>query len=71
MRNLKCFDVHGVSVDELLVGFNDQADEFGIAEEDVISIKVLPAEAGHMVVRDGTKPITNLTRLVIFYWSSR
>ena len=70
MRNLKCHDVHGESVDELLVEFNERADELGIAsEKDIVSIEVLPPVPGRMVVRDRTSPITNLTRLVIFYWA--
>ena len=44
MKKLSCFDLHGISVDEVVAEFNERHDEFGITKEtDIVSISVRPA----------------------------
>lgn len=70
MRKLRCFEVHGQSVSDVLEEFNERNEEFGIAEDDVVSVSVLPAKPGHFLIREGAKKIEAMVRVVIVYWAS-
>lgn len=68
MRKLKCFQVHGLSVSEVLDEFNERAEEFGVKERDIISVSTLPPDPKQVaVVREGeTAP---KVQVVIAYWA--
>jgi hypothetical protein len=46
MRKLKCFQVSGLNVQEVLDEFNERADEFHVSESDIVSVSALPPTMG-------------------------
>ena len=72
MRKLKCFEMHGLGVTEVLEDFNERAAEFGITKEsDVVSvIGVEPDPKAKIAsIHKGTASPKML--VVITYWSDR
>jgi hypothetical protein len=71
MRKLGCFDLHGVTVDEVVAEFNERHNEFGITEEtDIISISVRPATEPHKIAQpDGSLKESKVV-VTIFYWQN-
>lgn len=70
MRKLKCFQVPGLTVKDVLDEFNERAEEFGVKEADIVSVSALPPTLG-------TKPPTPTitanpkVEVVIVYWSDK
>lgn len=70
MRKVKCWEIHGMSLHELLNEFNERRDEFGVPDEDIISMSSgAPLRIERVHTPDGSKDAT--VRLVIFYWSDK
>ncbi len=71
MRTIKCFDIHGVSVDEVLAEFNERrVDEFGIKDQDVISLSVRDA-VSPMNVHTPNGSVKSKVVVTLFYWSNK
>lgn len=71
MRKLRCFQVPGVSVVEVLDEFNERSEDLGVqGEDDIISISVGPPVPDIPVVGPGgtVKPNVGVT---IFYWAEQ
>jgi hypothetical protein len=71
MRKVACKDVGGLSVEDVLQEFNERREEFGIEDEDIISISTRAAGEGEerkIAMSKGTA----LAKVIvtIFYWSS-
>lgn len=71
MRKLRCKEVQGTSVGELLDEFNERAEEFGITSEDeIVSVSVMPPAYPGVKVHDGTTVRDPRVMVVIVYWSN-
>ena len=69
MRKLKCFQVSGLYVQEILDEFNERAGEFNIPESDIISVSAMPPTVGAKIsTPEGTKDPK--VEVVIFYWAN-
>lgn len=72
MRKLRCKEVQGSSVADVLDQFNERAGEFGIsAETDVISVSVMPPVYPEMKILDAGKLRDPKVSVVITYWSDK
>jgi hypothetical protein len=69
-ENLKCYQVSGLTVEEILDEFNDRREEFGIAENDIVSISALPPSLG-IKVATPTGSEDPKVEVVIVYWSDK
>ena len=71
MRKLSCFDLHGVTVDEVVAEFNERHAEFGITEEtDILSMSVRPATQPSKIAQpDGSLKESKVV-VTIFYWEA-
>lgn len=68
MRELKCFQVSGLSVQEVLDEFNERAGEFHVSESDVVSVSALPPTMGTKIATPkGT--VEPKVEVVIVYWA--
>jgi hypothetical protein len=68
MRKIACYDIHGLTVEGILDEFNQRrVEEFGIADDDVISMSVREATAPFNIHTpdEGKKSKVVVT---IFYW---
>ncbi|MGH7813327.1 MAG: hypothetical protein ACREQI_04915 [Candidatus Binataceae bacterium] len=67
MRKLKCFQVSGFTVQDVLDEFNERSGEFGVKENDVVTVCAMPATRGTKI---GTPTGTEDPKLevVIVYW---
>ncbi len=69
MRKLKCFQVSGLHVQEILDEFNERAEEFHISEPDIISVSALPPTMGTKIATPkGTSDPK--VEVVIVYWEN-
>jgi len=69
MRKLKCFQVSGPSVQEVLDEFNERAEEFGVGEKDIVSVSAMPPTLGIKVATSkGT--VDPKVEVVIVYWAN-
>lgn len=69
MRKLKCFQVSGVTVEEVLDEFNERVDEFGITESDVVNVSVMqPTGMKKIHTPNGNRDA--LVEVVIVYWAN-
>jgi hypothetical protein len=69
VRKLKCFEVHGVNVQDVLDEFNERAqDEFGIKPEHVLSVSVLPPPRP-VKIATPTGTADARVQVVIIYWA--
>jgi hypothetical protein len=68
VRKLKCLQMSGNSVQEVLDEFNERRMEFGVTEEsDVISVSALPPTLGTEIAgRAGS--VAPKVEVVIVYW---
>ena len=67
MRKLKCFQVPGLNVQEVLDEFNERAREFQVLESDIISVSALSPTIGAAITTSkGTS--TPKVEVVIVYW---
>jgi hypothetical protein len=73
MRKLKCFQVGGFTVEEVLDEFNERASEFGIDdEEDIVSVSALPPTLGiKLPAPEGPALRDPKVEVVIVYWADR
>lgn len=71
MRRIGFFDLHGVTVEEVIAEFNERRHEFGITEEtDIISMSVRPAITPSKIAQpDGSLKESKVV-VTIFYWQS-
>jgi hypothetical protein len=71
MRKLSCFDLHGVTVDEVVAEFHERHGEFGITKEtDIISISVRTATQPSKIAQpDGSLKESKVV-VTIFYWEA-
>ncbi len=63
MRKLKCFQIGGQHVQDVLDEFNERREEFGIPDSDILSISAMPSTS----TGGGTK--LPKVEVVIVYWS--
>lgn len=69
MRKLKCFQISGLSVQEVLDEFNERAEEFGVSEGEIVSVSAMPPTHGtKLSTASGTA--TPNVEVVIVYWSA-
>jgi hypothetical protein len=70
MRKLKCFQIGGQSVQEVLDEFNERRGEFGIPDSDILSINAMPATSTVKQAQpDGSTKLPKV-EIVIVYWSN-
>lgn len=69
VRKLKCFQISGLSVQEVLDEFNETAEEFGVSEGEIVSVSAMPPTLGtKLSTASGTA--TPKVEVVIVYWSA-
>lgn len=68
MRKLRTLDTHGDYVQEILDEFNERAHEFGVTEENLVTVNVLPPMPG-VKVATGKGTSDPSVRVVFVYWS--
>lgn len=67
MRKLKCFQVSGLCVQEVLDEVNERAEEINLSESDIVSVSALPPTLGHKIATPkGTADPK--VEVVIVYW---
>lgn len=71
MRKIGFFDIHGVTLEEIVDEFNERRNEFGITEEvDIISMSIRPAADPHKIAQpDGSLKESKVV-VTIFYWQN-
>lgn len=70
MRKLRSIESVGLSVQEILSDFNERAGEFGVTEENLVSVNVGPPR--HAIkIMDGDKTTEAKVQVTIIYWSDR
>ncbi len=72
MRRLACFQVGGMTVQEVLDEFNERAAEFGIQNEgDVVSVSALPPALGaKLPATKGPGLVSPRVEVLIVYWAN-
>lgn len=70
MRKLRSIETVGLSVQEILSEFNERADEFGVTEENLVSVNVTPPSSPIKIL-DGDKTKDARVQVTIVYWSDR
>jgi hypothetical protein len=70
MRKLKCFQVSGLTVQEVLDEFNERAKEFGVRERDIVTVAALPPTLGTKIATS-TGTADPKVEVVIVYWAGR
>lgn len=70
MRKLKCFQVSGLTVQELLDEFNERAQEFGVRESDIVTVSALPPTLGTKI-GTSTGTADPKVEVVIVYWADK
>jgi hypothetical protein len=68
MRKLKCFQVSGLTVQDVLDEFNERVEEFGVKESDVVSVSALSPTLGTKLATS-TGTTNPKVEVVIVYWS--
>lgn len=70
MRKLKCFQVSGLTVQEVLDEFNERVEEFGVRESDIVTVSALPPSLG---IKIGTSTGTKdpKVEVIIVYWADK
>ena len=72
MRKLRCYQVGGMSVQEVLDDFNERAEEFGLSEEsDVVSVSALPSSSSTIPIATPKGSVNPRLEVVIVYWSDQ
>jgi hypothetical protein len=68
MRNVKCFDLHGITVEDVLNEFNERRGEFKVHKGDIISMSTrTPVEPVTIATKSGSEKSTVI--VTIFYWT--
>lgn len=70
MRKLRSHEVIGLSVQEILQEFNERASEFGITEDNLVSVSVTPPRHAIKIL-DGDKAKDAKVQVTFIYWSDR
>ncbi|RQO62214.1 hypothetical protein DBR46_00555 [Pseudomonas sp. KBW05] len=70
MRKLRSIETVGLSVQEILSEFNERAGEFGVTEENLVSVNVTPP-SNPIKILDGDKTKDARVQVTIIYWSDR
>jgi hypothetical protein len=69
MRKLKCFQVGGLTVQDVLDEFNERAEEFRVTEQDLVTVSALrPTLGAKIATPSGTA--APKVEVVIVYWAS-
>lgn len=69
MRKLKCYQISGLTVQEVLDEFNERSEEFGVSEDDILSVSAMPPTWGTKLATP--KGITDpKVEVVIVYWAN-
>ena len=69
MRKLKCFQVSGLNVQEVLDEFNERVEEFQVSESDIVSVSALTPTTGIKI--STPKGTANpKVEVVIVYWAN-
>ncbi len=69
MRKLKCFQIGGQCVQDVLDEFNERREEFGITDSDILSISAMPSTSTIPQAQpDGSTKLPRV-EVVIVYWS--
>lgn len=70
MRKLKCFQVSGLTVQEVPDEFNERVEEFGVTESDIVAVSALPPTLGTKIgTSTGTKDPK--VEVIIVYWADK
>ena len=68
MRKLKCYDVHGTSVESVLEEFHERRAEFKIKNKDIVSVSTrTPGAPMKIASPSGSEDST--VAVTIFYWA--
>jgi hypothetical protein len=67
VRKLKCIQVSGMCVQEVLDEFNERREELGITDSDVISVSALPPTLATKIATP-TGTVVPKVEVVIAYW---
>ncbi|UST60786.1 hypothetical protein LOY27_09860 [Pseudomonas atacamensis] len=70
MRKLRSIETVGLSVQEILSDFNERAAEFGVTEENLVSVNVTTPSRPIKMLDDG-KIKEAAVQVTIIYWSDR
>lgn len=70
MRKLSSIETVGLSVQEILSDFNERAAEFGVTEENLVSVNVTTPSRPIKMLDDG-KIKEAAVQVTIIYWSDR
>jgi len=70
MRKLRSIETVGLSVQEILSEFNERAGEFGVTEENLVSVNVTTPSRPIKMLDDG-KIKEAAVQVTIIYWSDR
>lgn len=68
MRQLKCLQMPGITVQEVLDEFSERMNEFGIVESDVVSVSTHPPTL-NVKVATPTGTADPKVEVVIVYWA--
>ena len=70
MRKLMCYQISGVTVQEVLDEFNERVEEFGLTESDIVTVSALPPTLGTKIgTSTGTKDPK--VEVIIVYWANK
>ncbi len=69
MRKLKCFQISGLSVQEVLDELNERAAEFGLGEDDIVSVSAMPPTLGTKIATPHGTADPKLEVLIV-YWGN-
>jgi hypothetical protein len=71
VRKLRCFQVGGFTVQDVLDEFNERRGEFGVADADILSVNALPSTSEiKSAAPDGSTQKPKV-EVVIVYWSDK
>lgn len=68
MRKLKCFQIGGATIQEVLDEFNERRAEFGIPDSDIVSVEVMSPTSATPIVQPEGPPKLPKVEVVIVYW---
>jgi hypothetical protein len=69
MRKLRCYQIPGTSVQEVLDEFNERLQEFGVSEDDILSVNAMPATQAARIHDPNVGEKNATLEVVIVYWS--
>jgi hypothetical protein len=70
MRKLKCFQVSGLTVQEILDEFNERAEELGVTESDIVTVSAQSPTLG-VKIATSTGAADPKVEVVIVYWADK